>query len=111
MNSPTQSTPTGEDATPAAPAAAVGEPKGAAREGVVTALRLKPRPAGQRYPVGGLHVIAPPHRTPRARSWCVCGRDRTATGATAVVALVAEHTEHRTTCPRLNPATEGSAAA
>ncbi|MDT0411393.1 MULTISPECIES: hypothetical protein [Streptomyces] len=41
----------------------------------------------------------------------MCGRDRTATGTPEVLALVAKHTEHRTTCPRLNPATEGRAAA
>ncbi|MFF4765031.1 hypothetical protein ACFY1V_00775 [Streptomyces sp. NPDC001255] len=111
VNSPTPARTTGEDATSAAPATAVGEPEGAARKGVVVALRPRPRPTGQRYPVGGLHVIAPPHRAPRARSWCVCGRDHTATGTTAVLALVAEHTEHRTACPRLNPATEGRAAA
>ncbi|WP_433341262.1 hypothetical protein [Streptomyces sp. CA-253872] len=111
LNSPTPTPPTDEDATPAAPATAVGEPEGAARKGVVVALRPKPHPTGQRYPVGGLHIIAPPRRTPRARSWCVCGRDRTATGTPAVLALVAEHTQHRTTCRRLNPATEGRAAA
>ncbi|WP_043254659.1 hypothetical protein [Streptomyces sp. Tu6071] len=109
LNSPTPTTPTGEDAVPSAPPTAGGEPEGAARKGVVVALRPKPRPTGQRYQVGGLHVIAPPRRTPRARSWCVCGRDRTATGTAAVLALVAEHTDHRTTCPR--PATEGRAAA
>ncbi|MGX9921378.1 hypothetical protein ACWIG4_16140 [Streptomyces sp. NPDC002248] len=111
LNSTTCATTTGEDATVAVPARAVGGPEGAARKGVVVALRPKPRPTGQRYQVGGLHVIAPPRRTPRARSWCVCGRDHTAIGTTAVLALVAEHTEHRTTCPRLNPATEGRDAA
>ncbi|MDT0422185.1 MULTISPECIES: hypothetical protein [Streptomyces] len=98
-------------ATEREPGTAVGEPKGAARKGAVVALRPKPRPSGQRYQVGGLHVLAPPRKTPRARSWCVCGRDRTAIGTTAVLALVAEHTEHRTTCPRLHRATEGRAAA
>ncbi|MGX9921917.1 hypothetical protein ACWIG4_18915 [Streptomyces sp. NPDC002248] len=111
VNSPSPARTTGEDATPTAPPTVAGDREGAARQGVVVALRPKPRPTRQRYPVGGLHVIAPPRRTPRARSWCVCGRDRTTTGTTAVLALVAEHADHRTTCPRLNPATEGRAAA
>ncbi|MFF7204245.1 hypothetical protein [Streptomyces sp. NPDC008141] len=101
---------------PAAPqpvdTAAVGEPKGVA-EGVPTSVRIDPCRDDGRRPVAWLHVVAPPSWsvTPSARSCCTCGYERQAIGRAAVLQLVAAHGEHRTSCPLLNPALEGRAAA
>ncbi|MFE3579579.1 hypothetical protein [Streptomyces vinaceus] len=58
-----------------------------------------------------LHIVAPPSygATPSVRSWCSCGRDLFAAGHTRALALIADHEQHRTTCPLL-ASTEGTAA-
>ncbi|MFF5255612.1 hypothetical protein ACFY4K_26715 [Streptomyces leeuwenhoekii] len=107
-------------ARPAAPRPAVGEPKGAARKGVVTALRpdrhpgtgLRPGPD----PVPdrpGIRIYAPPiyrdhydgarwstrhGATPTAAYACPCGQTGTARGHDAVAALVAEYDAHKHSC-------------
>ncbi|MFD5014604.1 hypothetical protein [Streptomyces chartreusis] len=100
--------------------AAVGEPKGAARKGVVTALRSKGfrtsdiRPGTDPTPERpGIRVYAPPvyrHHwdgarwstrpgdTPNAAYACTCGQSGTATGALDVAALAADYAYHRSTC-------------
>ncbi|MFF4555388.1 hypothetical protein [Streptomyces sp. NPDC001422] len=90
----------------------VGEPKGVA-EGVPIAVRPDPHRDDGRRPVAWLHITAPPSWsvTPSARSWCTCGYERHAIGRAAVLQLIAAHGEHRTSCPLLNPASEGRAAA
>ncbi|WP_308401240.1 hypothetical protein [Streptomyces sp. AC512_CC834] len=88
----------------------MGEPKGAARQGVVTALRPDPRRGDGRYPVAWLHIRAPKGATPTATSKCECGRDRSAIGERRVLALIADHETHRTACPLRTPQ-EGRAAA
>ncbi|MBT2383014.1 hypothetical protein J7E86_05295 [Streptomyces sp. ISL-11] len=50
-----------------------------------------------------LHIRAPHGATPTATSTCACGRDRSAVGRTKVLALIADHTAHRDTCPLRNP--------
>ncbi len=97
-------------AQPAAPGTAVGEPKGAARKGVPSALRSDPHPGDGRYPVAWLHITAPRGATPTATSRCACGWDRSAIGHRRVLALITAHTDHRTTCPLRNPQ-EGRTAA
>ncbi|WP_432134261.1 hypothetical protein [Streptomyces sp. bgisy154] len=92
------------------PPAAVGGPKVAARKGVRTALRPDPHQSADRHPVAWLHISAPRGATPTATSWCACGRDRSAVGHTRVLALIADHTAHRDTCPLRNHQ-EGRAAA
>ncbi|MFT2018141.1 hypothetical protein ACMA1D_20210 [Streptomyces sp. 796.1] len=87
-----------------------GAPKDAARKGVRTALRPNPRPDDGRQPIAWLHITAPRDATPTARSWCACGRDRFAAGHHRALALIADHTTHRTLCPLRNPQ-EGRAAA
>ncbi|MEU2329194.1 hypothetical protein ABZ581_19240 [Streptomyces althioticus] len=100
----------------------MGEPKGAARQGVVTAL---PRTTG-RFPADGAHpsgdptperpgirIYAPPvyrHHydgarwstrpggTPTAAYACPCGRTGTARGQDAVAALVTEYAAHKHFC-------------
>ncbi|MFD0229755.1 hypothetical protein ACWGPD_12470 [Streptomyces hirsutus] len=91
---------------------AVGEPKGVA-EGVPTAGRPDPLADDGRRPVAWLHITAPASWsvTPSARSWCTCGYERHAIGRAAVLQLVTAHDEHRTTCPLLNPESEGRTAA
>ncbi|WP_247694388.1 hypothetical protein [Streptomyces sp. B93] len=104
-------TPTSPDpAQPAAPQTAVGEPKGAARKGVRTALRPDGQQGDGRYPVAWLHIRAPRGAVPTATSRCECGRDRSAVGRRRVLALIADHTAHRDTCPLRSPQ-EGRTAA
>ncbi|GGQ12831.1 hypothetical protein [Streptomyces roseolilacinus] len=95
-------TPTPGYRPPAEPAPAPGgsgAPKVAA-EGVRSAVRPELHPGDGRRIVAMLHVTAPGRRTvPTATSVCVCGRDRSAVGHRRVLALIAEHAAHRTTCP------------
>lgn len=120
----------GQPATPTRPHAApqpvdkagVGEPKGAARKGVVTAL---PRTTSQ-FPSDGTHpsadptpeqpgirIYAPPvyrhhydgarwstrhANIPTAAYACPCGHTNRARGAEAVAALVTEHAAHKHFC-------------
>lgn len=97
-------------AGPAVPPAAVGEPTGAARKGVRTAVSPDPQAGDGRYPVSWLHIRAPRGATPTATSTCLCGRDRSAVGHKRVLALIADHEAHRNACPLRNPQ-EGRAAA
>ncbi|MFF3872566.1 hypothetical protein [Streptomyces sp. NPDC001978] len=97
-------------AAQAAPGAAVGEPKGAARKGVPTALRPDPHRGDGRYPVAWLSISAPRGAVPTATSKCLCGRDRSAVGHTKVLALIEDHTAHRDVCP-LRTNQEGRQAA
>ncbi|MGY1499833.1 hypothetical protein ACW4TU_25190 [Streptomyces sp. QTS52] len=89
---------------------AVGEPNGAARKGVPSALRPESQYDDGRRPIAWLHITAPRGAVPTATSKCACGRDRSAVGHTRVHALIDDHTAHRDSCPlRTNP--EGRAAA
>ncbi|MFG3123673.1 hypothetical protein ACGFYO_16890 [Streptomyces sp. NPDC048201] len=107
-------------AEPAAPQPAVGEPKGAARKGVVTALRTKKFAAADVHPSAdptpdqpGLRIFAPPvyrdhwdgarwsireGAVPSAAYACACGQTGTARGAHRVAALVAEYDAHKPNC-------------
>ncbi|WP_259297150.1 hypothetical protein [Streptomyces griseoaurantiacus] len=107
-NTPTTDHP--HAAVQTAPSAAVGEPKGAARKGVRTAVVPDPHPDDGRRPVAWLHIVAPRGGVPAATSWCACGRDRSAVGHRRVLALIAEHNDHREHCP-LRSSQEGRAAA
>lgn len=99
-------------------AAGVGEPKGAARKGVVSALfpnRSQIRPGVDPTPnAPGIRIFAPPvyrHHydgarwstrhgaLPTAAYACRCGQTGTATGPENVAALVAEYDAHKSTCP------------
>ncbi|MFJ3231274.1 hypothetical protein [Streptomyces sp. NPDC086787] len=136
-NSPRLDCPTGPANRPhAAPqpvdTAGVGEPKGAARQGVVTALprsnRSAVRPGTDPTPgTPGIRILAPPiyrHHydgdrwskrygdTPTAAYACACGQTRTATGPDAVAALISEYDAHRSACAGAPAAPlEGRAAA
>ncbi|MGW5787062.1 hypothetical protein ACWEWK_24085 [Streptomyces sp. NPDC003757] len=116
--------------------AGVGEPKGVARQGVLTALPRSNRPPAGGPPAAGsdptpdrpgLRVYAPPvyrHHydgarwskrhgaTPTAAYACPCGQTDTATGAEAVAALVTEYAAHQHFCTGKPAASlEGRAAA
>ncbi|MEU7355005.1 hypothetical protein ABZ663_32350 [Streptomyces albidoflavus] len=107
--------------TPACPHPAEQAPATTARaaakdaaEGARSAPRTDPRPTEQRRPVAWLTITAPPNRTtPTVRSQCACGRDLFAAAQQRALALLADHEQHRTTCPFINPAapTTGRAAA
>jgi hypothetical protein len=102
------------DARPAEPAptpAPGSAPKNAARKGVRSALPPATRPHrnGARFVAAWLTVTTT--GTPRARSLCACGRDRTARGREPVLALITEHTDHRTACPLRTPHTDQEGAA
>jgi hypothetical protein len=122
-------------AEPAAPRAAVGEPKGAARKGVTSVLRsdrfrTDEARHGTEDPTPerpGLRIYAPPvyrHHwdgarwtkrhgdTPTAAYACTCGETRTATGPRAVTALAVEYEAHKRFCNGTpDPLTEGRTAA
>ncbi|MGW4168964.1 hypothetical protein ACWEGX_18765 [Streptomyces chartreusis] len=121
-------------AEPAAPLAALGEPKGAARKGVVTALRSKGfrpgdvRPSADPTPERpGIRIYAPPvyrHHydgarwskrqgdTPNAAYACPCGQTGHARGQNSVAALVYEYAAHTSGCTGTPDASmEGRAAA
>ncbi|MFE9020149.1 hypothetical protein ACFYNL_16510 [Streptomyces sp. NPDC007808] len=89
---------------------AVGVPEGAARKGVRTALRSDPQGRDGRYVIAALHITAPRGATPTATSKCLCGWDRSAVGHKRVLALIADHTTHRDTCPLRNPQERRTAA-
>ncbi|MFE9937094.1 hypothetical protein [Streptomyces hirsutus] len=99
----------------------MGEPQGAARQGVVTALPRSNRfPAGDAHPGTdptperpGIRIYAPPvyrHHwdgarwstrhggTPTAAYACPCGQTSTARGQDAVAALVTEYAAHISGC-------------
>lgn len=79
-------------------AAAVGEPTGAARKGVRSALHTNPQQSDGRYPVAWLHIRAPHGAQPSALSTCECGWHRRAFGQRRVLALIEDHDAHRETC-------------
>ncbi|WP_432033632.1 hypothetical protein [Streptomyces antibioticus] len=81
----------------------MGDPKVAARKGVLSALSSDPQRGDGRYPVAWLHISAPNGATPTASSRCECGFNRRAFGRTRVLALVADHTAHRDACPLRTP--------
>ncbi|TKT01659.1 hypothetical protein [Streptomyces lasalocidi] len=109
----------------------MGEPTGAARKGVVTALipnRCQVRPGADPTPdAPGIRIFAPPvyrHHydgarwstrpgaLPTAAYACACGQTGNATGPDDVAALVAEYDAHRSACTgALVAPTEGRAAA
>ncbi|MBZ6127719.1 hypothetical protein ACWF8U_04630 [Streptomyces olivaceus] len=102
-----------QDAVRALPRPAVGEPKGVARQGVVTALprtnrfTTDPRPDTDPTPDRpGIRIYAPPvyrhhydgarwstrhNTTPTAAYACPCGQTRTARGQDAVTNLTADY--------------------
>nr|WP_244211449.1 hypothetical protein [Streptomyces antibioticus] len=98
------------DAVPGLPGARVGGPGVAARQGVVSALRSNALLGDGRRPIAWLRICTPHKATPTASSTCECGRDLRASGARQVLALIADHEQHRTTCP-LGTDQEGRAAA
>lgn len=107
-------------AEPSSVRPAVGEPTGAARQGVVTALRSNRFPADGAHPSDdptperpGIRIYAPPvyrHHydgarwskrysdTPTAAYACSCGHTTTARGQDAVTALVTEYAAHKHFC-------------
>ncbi|WP_328922143.1 hypothetical protein [Streptomyces griseoaurantiacus] len=107
-------------AEPSSARPAMGEPKGAARQGVVTALRSNRFPADGAHPSAdptperpGIRIYAPPvyrHHwdgarwstrhggIPTAAYACTCGQTRTARGPDGVAALVTEYAAHKHVC-------------
>ncbi|WP_203592423.1 MULTISPECIES: hypothetical protein [unclassified Streptomyces] len=114
-------------AEPSSTGPVVGEPKGAARKGVVTVLRSNRSPADGAPPSAdptpqrpGIRVYAPPvyrhHKdgarwstrhsgTPTAAYACPCGHTDRARGAEAVAELATEYAAHHSGCTG-TPATQ-----
>ncbi|WP_369248526.1 hypothetical protein [Streptomyces sp. R41] len=118
------------------PQPAAGEPKDAARQGVISAL-----PRSKRFPAAqgrhdsenptpdqpGIRIYAPPvYRshddgarwskrhgdTPNATYACTCGQTRTARGSHAVATLIADYDAHKNACTGTpTPLSEGRTAA
>ncbi|MFE9060461.1 hypothetical protein [Streptomyces violaceusniger] len=100
---------------PAEPGPASGgrsAPRNVGRKAVPSALRSDQQQGDGRYPIAWLHITAPPDRraVPTAHSWCACGHDRSAIGRPRVLALIADHEAHKTSCPLRTPQ-EGATAA
>lgn len=78
-------------------------------EGVPTAVRPDQQWGDGRYPIAWLTITAPRGATPTATSICQCGRNLFAAGHHEALALIADHTDHKTRCP-LRADQEGAAA-
>ncbi|MEU8872406.1 hypothetical protein AB0D24_14760 [Streptomyces javensis] len=80
-------------------------PEVVGRQAVPSALRSDEQQGDGRYPAAWLHITAPPdwRAVPTATSKCSCGRDRSAVGRRRVLALIADHEAHKTTCPLRTP--------
>ncbi|MFD5347822.1 hypothetical protein ACFWJY_29750 [Streptomyces anulatus] len=85
-------------AEPARAASSSGAPKVVA-EGVPTAVRPDQQTGEGRYPIAWLTITAPRGATPTATSICACGRNLFAAGHHKALALIADHTDHKTRCP------------
>ncbi|MBC2904123.1 hypothetical protein H4N64_21315 [Streptomyces sp. PSKA01] len=99
----------------------MGEPKGAARKGVLSALRPNAQTGDVSNPtqeLPGIRIYAPPvYRdhddgarwskrhgdTPTAAYACPCGQTGTATGPRTVAALVSEYGAHKAVCTGAPP--------
>ncbi|MFJ9109481.1 hypothetical protein [Streptomyces sp. NPDC102283] len=85
-------------AGPAPAASGSGAPKVVA-EGVPSAVRPDQQRGDGRYPIAWLTITAPRGATPTATSICACGRNLFAAGHHKALALIADHTDHKTRCP------------
>ena len=86
-----------------------GAPKVVGRQAVLTAVRPDQQTGDSRHPVGWLTITAPRGTVPTVTSTCACGRNLFAAGHRKALALIADHTDHRTRCP-LRTTKEGIAA-
>jgi hypothetical protein len=86
-------------AEPADPTTGPSAPKNAARQGAPSSLRSGLHASDGRYAMAWLHITAPRGAVPTATSKCECGWDRSAVGRHKVLALIEDHTAHRTQCP------------
>ncbi|WEH34478.1 hypothetical protein PZB75_14670 [Streptomyces sp. AM 4-1-1] len=94
----TSTGPSTAEPAPAGPGS--GAPKNVA-EGVPSSVRPAPHTTDSRYPVAWLTITAPRGALPTATSTCQCGRNLFATGHRKTLALIEDHTTHRTHCPLL----------
>ncbi|MFI6726785.1 hypothetical protein [Streptomyces atratus] len=76
-----------------------GAPKVAGREAVPSSVRSDQPVGDGRYPIAWLTISAPRGAVPTATSVCECGRNLFAAGQRKALALIADHTDHRTRCP------------
>ncbi|AWL39818.1 MULTISPECIES: hypothetical protein [unclassified Streptomyces] len=103
-------TPTGPRLAGPAPATSgSGAPKVVGRKAVPTAVRPAPQTGDGRYPIAWLTITAPRGAVPTVTSVCQCGRNLFAAGHHKALALIEDHTDHRTHCP-LRIDQEGTAA-
>ncbi|MEU6498594.1 hypothetical protein ABZ895_03475 [Streptomyces californicus] len=118
MNTNPEHTPGGRqlglDGLPAAPKTApragravVGPVSAAGRP--LRLVRRDQQTGDGRYPIAWLTITAPRGATPTATSVCACGRNLFAAGHHKALALIADHTDHKTRCP-LRADQEGAVA-
>ncbi|MGW6723607.1 hypothetical protein [Streptomyces sp. NPDC054995] len=96
-------------AEPAPAVSGRGAPKVVGRKAVPTAVPPDQQTGDGRYPIAWLTITAPRGATPTATSICQCGRNLFAAGHHKALALIADHTDHKTRCP-LRADQEGAAA-
>ncbi|MFJ1832151.1 hypothetical protein [Streptomyces sp. NPDC088178] len=74
-------------------------PRVVGRKAVLSSV-LSDQPVGDgRYPIAWLTISAPRGAVPTATSICECGRNLFAAGQRKALALIADHTAHKTRCP------------
>ncbi|MFD3491152.1 hypothetical protein ACFWWB_11335 [Streptomyces sp. NPDC058690] len=93
------SAPTGRSIAEPPPASPGGGAAKVVAEGVPTAVRTDPRTGEGRYPIAWLTISAPRGAIPTATSVCECGRNLFAVGHRKALALIADHTDHKSRCP------------
>ncbi|WP_371629188.1 hypothetical protein OG892_12840 [Streptomyces sp. NBC_00341] len=103
-------TATGPGPAESAPASSGGgAPKVVGRQAVPPAARPDQQSGDGRFPIAWLTISAPRGAVPTATSVCECGRNLFAAGHRKALALIEDHTDHRTRCP-LRTNQEGAAA-
>ncbi|MER6503217.1 hypothetical protein ABT218_28625 [Streptomyces sp. NPDC001455] len=93
-------TPTGpRSAKPTSATSGSSAPKDVGRKAVPSSVCPGPQVGDGRRPIAWLTITAPRGATPAATSVCDCGRNLFAAGHRRVLALIDDHTRHRTLCP------------
>lgn len=85
-------------AEPAPAASGSGAPKVVARKGAPTAVCPDQQTGDGRYPIAWLTIAAPRGAVPTVTSVCACGRNLFAAGHHRALALIADHTDHKSRC-------------
>ncbi|WPW30704.1 hypothetical protein P6B95_27245 [Streptomyces atratus] len=92
--------PTGPSTAEPIPAASGSSaPRVVGHKAVLSSVRSDQPVGDGRYPIAWLTISAPRGAVPTATSICECGRNLFAAGQRKALALIADHTAHKTRCP------------